>query len=192
MKLLLLISVLFIVPVLQASHIEKSRTNVPTYSNTYKIQVDNYISAWLDTNPEVVKKYLLANINVPYCCFMYGTILLQERKFEQADVYITKAANIGLPEALNSVGDGYYSGDIRPKNHAKALEYYRWAAKKGYGPAQFNAGIVFLKYAKTAKGIRKAIYWLNKAIDNPEMKELKPYILISRTNAIDKLKNFKK
>lgn len=161
-------------------------------SDTYKKFVDEYISTWLDSNPETVKQFLLKNIDNPYCCFMYGTILLQEKNFKQADIYITKAANVGLPEALNSIGDGYYSGDIRPKNHTKALEYYRRAAKSGYGPAQFNAGVVFLRYAKTKRGVRKAIYWLNKAISNPGMADLKPYILVSKSNAVDKLKSFSK
>ncbi len=186
MKFLQFVSILLCVSAMQVSYAKIS------YGDTYKKQVDNYVATWLEKNPKIVKKYLLANINIPYCCFMYGTILLQEKNFTQADVYITKAANAELPEALNSIGDGYYSGDIRPKDHVKALEYYRWAAKKGYGPAQFNAGVVFLKYAKTVKGVRKAIYWLNKAINNPEMANLKPYVLISKANAVDKLKSFKK
>ena len=163
-----------------------------TDANLFKRQVDNYVATWLGINPEVVKKYLMANINEPYCCFMYGTILLNEKNFRQADIYITKAANMNLPEAFNSIGDGYYSGDIRAKNHEKALIYYLRAAKMGYGPAQFNAGVVFFKYAKTKKGILKSIYWLKQAINNPEMSELKPYILVAKSNAIDKLKTFKK
>lgn len=177
---------------LSIAHSQNTKNTKQLYSNIYKKQVDDYIATWLDRDVGIVKKYLLTNINIPYCCFMYGTILLQEKNFKQADIYITKAANTKLPEALNSIGDGYYSGDIRPKNHVKALEYYRWAAKMGYGPAQINAGVVFLKHAKTAKGVRKAIHWFSKAINNPEMEDLKPYILIFKTNAIDKLNSFKK
>lgn len=161
-------------------------------ADCFKKSVNNYIATWIDKKPETVKKYLLTNIKEPYCCFMYGTLLLYDKNMKKADIYITKAANMGLPEALNSIGDGYYSGDIRPKDHKKALEYYRMSAKKGYGVAQFNAGVVFLKYAKSSKGIRKAIYWLNMALKNPAMKEFKPYILISKQNAIEKLKSIKK
>lgn len=161
-------------------------------ADSFKQNVNNYVTMWIDKNPKAVEQYLLANIKEPYCCFMYGTLFLYEKNMKKADIYITKAANMGLPEALNSIGDGYYSGDIRPKDHKKALEYYRLSAKKGYGVAQFNAGVVFLKYAKTKRGVRKAIYWLNKAINNPHMKEFKPYILISKRNAIEKLKSIEK
>ena len=74
---------------LSIAHSQNTKNTKQLYSNIYKKQVDDYIATWLDRDVGIVKKYLLANINIPYCCFMYGTILLQEKNFKQADIYIT-------------------------------------------------------------------------------------------------------
>ena len=76
------------------------------------------------------------------------------------------AANKNLPEALNSIGDGYYSGDIRKKNLELALYYYEKAAKLGFGAAQFNAGVVLLNNHKSKKDLKKAIFYLDLASKN--------------------------
>ena len=154
--------------------------------------VDAYVYKWLEKDSTVSKHYLKANIDDPYCCYLLGTIYLVEKNTQLADYYITKAANANSPEAINSIGDGYYSGDIRMKNHKKALECYVKSAGMGYGPAQFNAGAVYSRYAKSKKDLRKAIYWFNKASKNNDIKELKKYVLICKNNAIERFKEFNK
>lgn len=137
--------------------------------------MSKYVFEWGEKNPKIVEQYLknsiqfktTKNANAAYILgnlYLSGTFL--EKDLKKADIYITIAANLNLPEALNSIGDGYYSGDIREKNIKRALYYYEKAARLGFGPGQFNAGIVLLKYGKTKNDLKKSIFYLDKASKN--------------------------
>ena len=166
--------------------------NTSSYASNKNIlnrdQIDDYIFELLPNKSKEAKKYLKKNINNHYCCYLLGTIYLNEKDLRNANKYLTKAAKIGSLEAINSIGDGYYSGDIRKKNHREALKCYVDAAKKGNGAAQFNAGSVYLKYSKSERTLRKAIYWFDKASKNDDIKDLRKYILICKEKAESKLK----
>ena len=152
-----------------------------------KSTVDNYVFELLPNKPKVVKSFLKRNIKDPYCCYLLGTIYLMEKDLKNADKYLTQAAKNGSLDAINSIGDGYYSGDIRKKNHKEALKCYGKAAKQGHGAAQFNAGSVYFKYSKSISTLKKAIYWLDKASKNDDIKELRKYILKCKKIAQKKL-----
>lgn len=133
--------------------------------------INNYVFSWIDKNPKVVEKFLLSGLQNPDCSYILGRLYLGELSksffdLEKADRFLQMAANQNHKAALNAIGDGYYSGDIRKKDLQKALEYYEKSAKLGFGPAQFNAGIVLLRNWKTAKDLRKSIFWLDKASKN--------------------------
>ena len=149
--------------------------------------IDNYVFELLPNKPEVAKSFLKRKIKDPYCCYLLGTIYLTEKDFKSADKYLTQAAEAGSLDAINSIGDGYYSGDIRKKNHKEALKCYVDAAKKGNGAAQFNAGSVYLKYSKSIRTLKKAIFWFDKASKNDDIKELRKYILICKKVAKERL-----
>jgi TPR repeat protein len=138
--------------------------------------INSYIFKWLDKQPKIVESYLMSSSREKSpnstALYLLGILHLNgtfgERNVKKADWYITKAANMGLPEAINSIGDGYYSGDIREKNAEVALEFYEKAASLGFGPAQFNAGVVLLKTAKCKQDLKKAIFFLDKAEKNSD------------------------
>lgn len=137
--------------------------------------INSYVFNWGEKNPEIVEKYLRSSIQFDkqksaVAAYVLGNLYLSgtflKKDLRKADLYITMAANLGLPEAINSIGDGYYSGDIRKKDVRQALAYYEKAAKLGFGAAQFNAGIVLLRYGKTKKDLQKSILYLDKASKN--------------------------
>ena len=136
------------------------------------IFISRYVFEWGDTNPEIVEKYLRSSLDNPVSAYVLGNLYLTgtflQKNLQKADWYITKAANMNLPEAVNSIGDGYYSGDIRPKNINMALKCYRKSADMGFGVAQFNAGVVLLSTAKSKKELELAIAYLDKASRNRE------------------------
>lgn len=165
--------------------------STPSYSLN-KEEVDNYVFELLPNKSKEAKKYLKKNIKDPYCCYLLGTIYLTEKDLRKANKYLTKAAQMGSLEATNSIGDGYYSGDIRQKNHKEALKCYVDAAKKGNGAAQFNAGSVYLKYSKSIRTLKKAIYWFDKASKNDDIKDLRKYILICKKTAEERLNELTK
>lgn len=162
--------------------------------------ISNYVFKWGEENPNIVEKYLKSSIQFNQSknansAYILGTLYLNgiflRQDLRKADIYITLAANLGLPEAINSLGDGYYSGDIREKDIKKALYYYEKAARLGFGPGQFNAGIVLLKYGKTKKDFKKSIFYLDKASKNIHdsnsiLKSAEKY----KKHAISKFKNY--
>lgn len=137
--------------------------------------INNYVFEWGEKDPKVVERYLKNSIKFDKhkdadAAYILGNLYLSgtflKKDLKKADIYITIAANLRLPEALNSIGDGYYSGDIREKDIKKALYYYEKAAQSGFGPGQFNAGIVLLNHGKTKKDLEKSIFYLDKASKN--------------------------
>ncbi|MBQ2173728.1 MAG: sel1 repeat family protein [Alphaproteobacteria bacterium] len=159
--------------------------------------INRYVFEWGDKNPKVVENYLRSSIEQnPVSAYVLGNLYLfgifLPKDLQKADWYITKAANMNLPEAINSIGDGYYTGDIRPKNIKMALQYYKKAAKMGFGIAQFNAGIVLLETAKTKNELRLAIFYLDNASQNRNnLKEIAEAANKYMRDANKKLKYYK-
>lgn len=158
--------------------------------------ISQYVFEWCGT-PAVVENYLSHSLRNPDAAYVLGNLYLfgigVEQNLRKADICITMAANRGLPEALNSIGDGYYSGDIRPLNHDMALRYYRKAADMGFGAAQFNAGVVLMRNARSAEELKLAIFYLDKASKN--RKDLGDVAIAAKKykrNAEQKLKRYKK
>ncbi len=159
--------------------------------------ISRYVFEWGDKNPEIIEKYLRCSIDNPVSAYILGNLYLSgtflQKNLQKADWYITKAANVNLPEAINSVGDGYYSGDIRPKNINMALAYYKKSANMGFGAAQFNAGIVLLNTAKSKKELKLAIAYLDKASRNREdLGEIADIAKRYKQNAENELKVYRK
>ncbi|MDR3030815.1 MAG: sel1 repeat family protein, partial [Holosporales bacterium] len=137
----------------------------------YNKFINHYIFNWIETNPKVAEDYLLNSLSNPEASYILGTLYLGGYKgfpqsLKKADYFLTISANQNNPAAISSIGDGYYCGDIRKKNLKKALEYYEKAARLGFGPAQFNAGIILLNTGTAESELRMAIFWLDKASKN--------------------------
>jgi TPR repeat protein len=115
----------------------------------------------IDNNREVVLRYLKENADtIKDASYILGLIYYESGQIDLSNYYIWKAAIAGHRPAINALGDMYYSGKKDIKN---AQKYYRRAAIMGYGPSQFNLGIIYLKHHRNR---RLAIYWLLKASRN--------------------------
>ena len=159
--------------------------------------INKYVFEWGEKDSKVVENYLRASMtHNPVSAYILGNLYLWgiflPKNLQKADWYITKAANMNLPEAINSIGDGYYSGDIRPQNIKMALKCYEKAAKMGFGIAQFNAGIVLLNTAQTKKELRLAIFYLDNASKNRNnLKEIADAANRYKQDANKRLKQYK-
>ena len=167
-------------------------------SNEY---IRKYVFEWLYNDKNVALNYLEKSVNIEKpsadAAFILGSLYLDEitvkKNLEKADYYITLAANLNHSGAINSIGDGYYTGDIREKDIQKALVYYEKSAKLGYGPAQFNAGVVCLKLATCKKDLKKAIFWLDKASKNyDDLGDMTKDVLKYKKDAENKLRDIYK
>lgn len=159
------------------------------------IFINQYVFEWGEKNPKIVENYLRASLDTnAVSAYILGNLYLCgiffPKDIQKADWFITKAANMNLPEAINSIGDGYYSGDIRPQNIKMALKYYEKAANMGFGVAQFNAGIVLLNTAKSKKELLFARFYLDKASKNRD--NLKEVVDVAKRYKRDTDKKLKK
>jgi len=66
-------------------------------------------------------------------------------------------------EALFTQGCKYYFGKNTPVNYPKAMRYFEKSAKKEYGPAVFNLGVMNLSGQGKDKDVDSAIEFLKKA-----------------------------
>jgi TPR repeat protein len=132
--------------------------------------INHYVFEWASKDKTVVENYLLKSSDNPDVTYILGRLYLDgeilEKDINKGLYHITKAVFSDVPAAINLLGDLYYTGDVLKKDIKKAFECYEKAGHLGFGPAQFNAGIVLLKTYKTRKGLRKAIFWLDKAHKN--------------------------
>ena len=138
-----------------------------------------YAVYWMNIDPKVTITYLQNALEVEGAscesAFILGSFYLQDGIFKKdltkAKLFIDKAAKKSHRDALKSIADGYYTGDIREKNIQKALEYYERAGGLCCGAAQLNAAIVAIEL----KDLQKAVFWLKKASQNSELGELRAY-----------------
>jgi hypothetical protein len=123
--------------------------------------ISNYVFAHIDSNRELVLRYLKENADaIKDASYILGIIYYQDGNFDLSNHYIWKAAIAGHKPAINAIGDMYYSDK---KDIKSAEKYYRRAAIMGYGSSQFNLGIIYLRHHKNR---RLAKYWLLKASKN--------------------------
>lgn len=142
--------------------------------------IQNYVEAHIFEHPEMVKSYLWASAERNAdAAYNLGMLYLSDGYFKKnvkiAEYFIKKASSMGDKRAIKALGDGYYSGDIVEADVNRAIQYYEKSGHLGYGPAQYSAGVVYMKYMpaldkKTA--LKKAIYWFKKAVANVEFDDL--------------------
>lgn len=73
-----------------------------------------------------------------------------------------QAAHQGLAEAQVSVARHYHNADTSPDKRARAVQWYRRAAKQGHPLAQYQLGLVCLQSDDRA-GLGEGLQWLRQA-----------------------------
>jgi TPR repeat protein len=132
-------------------------------SNTYSSNqyITDYAFAHIEKNKNNVIQYLKRNADTnAEAAYILGLLYKDDSLIDLSFYYIWKAAQSKHVKAINALGDIYYSDKKDMKN---AIRHYRVAASMGYGPSQFNLGIIYLKHKKKYK---LAKYWLLKASQN--------------------------
>lgn len=94
-----------------------------------------------------------------------GIEYFNSQNYEKAIECYSKAAEQGLPEAQNELGNMYYFGLGVERDFSKALNYYRNAAKAGYVNAQYSLGNCYLLGDGIDRDNKEAIKWIKKAAE---------------------------
>ncbi len=94
-----------------------------------------------------------------------GIEYFNSQNYENAIECYSKAAELGLPEAQNELGNMYYYGWGVERDFSKAFNYYRNAAKAGYVDAQNSLGECYLLGKGIDRDNEEAIKWIKKAAE---------------------------
>jgi len=89
-----------------------------------------------------------------------------------ANYYFCKAAALEFAPAIKALADSYMAGDGVELNKTIAFQLYEKAAKLGYGPAQFNTGIMLKNGEGIPVSLERAYQMLDLAAHNPDLEEM--------------------
>ncbi len=99
-----------------------------------------------------------------------GIQAFRASQFERAWRLLEPSAEAGDDKAQYIVGVMYDHGYARPRNYAKAAEWFERAARQGNGDAAFNLGLLYWRGAEAEAGSlaqdpAEAAEWLSQAAD---------------------------
>ena len=132
-------------PAMIAGVIEAGRLDEGVTLSTSEIY-DDFINSKIDA----------VNGLVPVVMFDENTEDLDE---------IRRAAEAGIPEAQDKLGDMYCSGDGVEQDYVKAVEWYRKAAEQGDAAAQNDLGFMYYAGQGVEQDYVKAVEWLRKSAE---------------------------
>ena len=94
-----------------------------------------------------------------------GIEYFNSQNYENAIECYSKAAELGLLEAQNELGNMYYFGLGVERDYSKSFNYYRNAAKAGYVDAQNSLGECYLLGKGVDRDNEEAIKWIKRAAE---------------------------
>jgi TPR repeat protein len=87
----------------------------------------------------------------------------------EQDALLVKAAELGSLNAQRELGALYATGDwTGPRDAVRAVEWYRRAAERGHGDAQYNLGFMYLLGEGVPADPVEGLRWLRLAADQGE------------------------
>jgi len=81
----------------------------------------------------------------------------------QARLWYERAATLGLPRAMNALGELYLTGAGGPRNAATAKELFEKAAEQDEAAAMRNLGLIYLLGQGVERDETSAKYWFERA-----------------------------
>lgn len=101
------------------------------------------------------------------CFFLSQINLFGKYKFVESGLtLLRKSISLGFAPAMDTIAGYYLHGEFLPRDHHAALMYYQLAANRGYGPSQFNYGIMLKNGEKTPQDLEDAFVYLALAALN--------------------------
>ena len=101
--------------------------------------------------------------------YMYSNGYGVEQDKAAAVQWYTKAADLGVAEAMNNLGYMYCNGDGVEQDKAAAVQWYSKAADLGVAEAMCNLGNMYYKGEGVEQDKSAAVQWLTKAAELGEI-----------------------
>ena len=90
--------------------------------------------------------------------------------YNEAVKWYTKAAEQGLADAQNNLGEMYGNAQGVPKDYNEAVKWFTRSAEQGYAKAQNNLGLMYYKSEGVPQDYNKAVKWFAKAAEQGHAK----------------------
>ena len=101
----------------------------------------------------------------PELLYQKGEVFYKTKSYEEAVKWYRKAADLGHPEAIRSLGSCYAMGKGVSQCHEEAVAWYYRAADLGDAKAMYNIGICCANGWGVALSHEEAVTWYRRAAD---------------------------
>ena len=91
--------------------------------------------------------------------------ILVPQNYKQAFYWYKKAAEQGLAQAQDNIGNMYEKGQGVSQNYKQAFYWYKKAAEQGLATAQYSVGLMYNKGQGVPQTYKQAFYWFKKAAE---------------------------
>lgn len=88
-----------------------------------------------------------------------------QKNSAQAAELLQKAADAGIPGAMDWIGFLYLTGEGLPKSEEKAAEWFKKGAEAGWPKSQLNYGLILRQGKSIELSNEKSLEWIQKAAD---------------------------
>lgn len=105
------------------------------------------------------------------------------RDFEASKQFLTRSAELGLPQAQYELALLYDTGDKIKENRKQALFWMKKAADAGFVEAEYAYGVYLDRGYEAGQGISQAILYYEKAANKGHQRAIKGLALIYKMGA---------
>ncbi len=105
------------------------------------------------------------------------------QNFNEAKRFLTKAAELGLPQAQYELALLYDTGDKIKEDRDQALFWMKKAADSGFVEAEYAYGVYLDRGYKAGEGISQALLYYEKAANKGHQRAIKGLALIYKMGA---------
>ena len=97
--------------------------------------------------------------------FQKGNTLYGQKNYQEAIVWLRKAADLGHAKAEFKLGYCYKVGQGVTQDYYEAVKWYKKSAEQGYSAAQFNLGVCYADGQGVPQDYSEAAKWYRKAAE---------------------------
>lgn len=144
----------------------------------------NYLDQDLEEGLRLLKLAADQGFVDAMCCL--GVILNEEKRFEEANLYHRKAADMGEPHAIHNLGNAYYYGRGMTPDGEKAFLLWEQAAQLGNVDSMTTLGKCYRDGKIVKSDIDKSISYLKEAAKRGHVPAIEILIEVYKSLGDDK------
>lgn len=154
----------------------------------YIFGVMKYEGSYLDHDPDEGLRLLklAADQDFVEAITTLGLILNEKKRFEEANVYHRKAADMGNPHAIHNLGNAYFYGRGMSPDEEKAFRLWEKAADMGNVDSMTTLGKCYRDGKIVKRDIEKSVSYLSEAARRGHVPAIEILIEIYKSQGDDR------